>query len=96
MEQSKIGHCPSCGQPAIRTGNKIECEACDAIFTVTQEGAKVKELGPIEDHERRLRTLEGRSDKDKPAGEPLSQNGGEPVDGGAKDDKEEKDHIFER
>lgn len=59
-EQPKATSCPNCQQPAIRSGNEITCEACDAVFMVTKkQGAKVKELGPIEDHERRIQALEG-------------------------------------
>lgn len=56
--------CPSCQNPAIRTGNEIACEKCDAIFIVTKkQGAKVKQLGPIEDLDRRVSALEHRDDQ---------------------------------
>jgi len=72
-EKIKVHICPNCMQPAIRAGNEITCEHCDAIFTITKkEGAKVKQLGPLEDHERRIRALEG---KNKPK-EPEIEQGG--------------------
>lgn len=56
--------CPNCQQLAIRTGNEIACENCDAIFTITKkQGAKVKQLGPIEDHEKRISALEHQDDQ---------------------------------
>lgn len=58
-DQPKATTCPNCGQPAIRAGNEITCESCDAVFVITKkQGAKVKELGPIEDHEQRITALE--------------------------------------
>lgn len=57
-ESVKIA-CPNCGQPAQKEGNKVTCENCDAIYTITKTGsAKVKELGAIEDHEQRIAKLE--------------------------------------
>jgi uncharacterized Zn finger protein (UPF0148 family) len=53
-------YCPNCGSPAIAEGRKIICEACDAVYTVTQDGAKVETLGPFADHEKRIRDLEGK------------------------------------
>jgi len=58
-DQPKATTCPNCQQPAIRAGNEITCEKCDAVFTVTiKQEAKVKKLGPIEDHEQRIKKLE--------------------------------------
>ena len=59
-EKTEIAFCPNCRQTAIRTGNEIACEKCDAVFVITEkQGAKVKKLGPIEDHEQRIKRLEG-------------------------------------
>jgi len=59
MSETKATFCPNCSQPAIRTGNEIACEKCDAVFTVTQkQEAKVKQLGPIQDLDRRVTQLE--------------------------------------
>jgi len=66
-DQPKATTCPNCQQPAIRVGNNITCESCDAVFVVTKkQGAKVKELGPIEDHEQRIQALEGKQEPQKP------------------------------
>lgn len=49
--------CPNCLGPAIREGNKITCESCDAVFTFTKTGvAKLKDIG-------RLNALEERMDR---------------------------------
>ena len=56
-EESKKTSCPSCLGQAIKEGNKIICETCDATFTFTKTGgAKVKEIG-------RLNSLEERMDR---------------------------------
>lgn len=57
-EDSKIGYCPSCNQPAIKRGNEIICENCDASFQITRKGAKVKELGPFDDLKERVTKIE--------------------------------------
>lgn len=58
-DKQKAAFCPNCQKPALQTGNEITCEGCDAVFVVTQkQGAKVKELGPIDDHEQRIAALE--------------------------------------
>jgi hypothetical protein len=55
MPSEKV-NCPSCGGPAIKEGNIITCENCDAEFTFTKTGeAKIKDIG-------RLKTLEERVD----------------------------------
>jgi uncharacterized Zn finger protein (UPF0148 family) len=54
-ESSKAVNCPNCQGPAIRTGNEITCETCDATFVITKkQGAKVKTLGI----DQRLKNLE--------------------------------------
>ncbi len=51
--------CPNCGQPAQKESNKVTCENCDAIYTIKKTGsARVKKLGPIDDHERRIAKIE--------------------------------------
>lgn len=78
-EKSKAAFCPNCQQPAIRIGNEVTCGICDAIFVITKKnGAKVKKLGPIEDHEQRLKTLESKILPEEP--EPAEQQGGEDDD----------------
>lgn len=57
----KPAFCPNCSKPALKTGNEIVCENCDAVFTITKTGAKVKSIGPIEDHEDRIAALEQKT-----------------------------------
>jgi len=78
-EKPKAVHCPNCQGPATRTGNEITCDACDAIFAITKKnGAKVKKLGPFQDHEERLKKIESRIFPEEP--EPQVQQGGEDDD----------------
>ncbi|MBW8003338.1 MAG: hypothetical protein FVQ80_15215 [Planctomycetes bacterium] len=66
-ENTKITFCPNCQQPAIRKGSEITCESCDAVFTVTKkDGPRVKEVGPIDDHEKRLQAVEEKVFGDEP------------------------------
>lgn len=77
-EKPKGVSCPNCQGPAIRTGNEIACEACDAIFVITKmNGAKVRKLGPIQDHEDRLKKIEAKIFIDEPELDPQEQQGGE-------------------
>lgn len=77
--QSKATFCPNCQQPAIRTGNEIACEKCDATFVVTKkQGARVKEIGPIQDHEERISALEGKVGKPDQPQKPESDLPDEP------------------
>lgn len=58
-ENAKAVNCPNCQGPAIKAGNEITCEKCDATFVVVKkEGAKVQQIGPIADHETRIKALE--------------------------------------
>lgn len=51
--------CPNCQGPAIKEGNKIICVVCDATFTVTMTGgAKVKDIGRLDNFEQRLSRVE--------------------------------------
>lgn len=60
-EKNKITFCPNCQQPAIRQGNEITCEACDATFTITKkDGAKVKQIGRIELLEQDVAALKAK------------------------------------
>jgi hypothetical protein len=57
--KSKIVFCPNCQEAAIRTGNEIVCEHCDAVFEITRkQGPKLKKLGPLEDLAKRVEKLE--------------------------------------
>ncbi len=51
--------CPNCQKPAIRSGNEITCENCDAVFVITKkQAAKLKQVGAIEDLQDRVEKLE--------------------------------------
>lgn len=56
-------HCPNCNGPGIRKGKVIACQVCDAAFRYTREGPKLDELGPFDDHERRIAKLEGETNE---------------------------------
>lgn len=59
MVKENQGICPCCGQPAVKDGNKITCENCDAVFEVKKTGsATVKKLGPIDFINQRLDKIE--------------------------------------
>jgi len=61
-EEPKKVSCPNCSAIAIKEGNKIICEVCDATFTITKTGgAKLKEIGKLNDHEERISRLESLS-----------------------------------
>ena len=67
-EKPKATKCPNCQQPAIRSGNEITCENCDATFVIRKkQGAKVKQIGTIEDHEKRIEILESLIPDNEPA-----------------------------
>lgn len=77
--ETKEAFCPNCQKPAIRSGNEIACERCDAIFVITKkEGAKVKQLGPIEDHEKRISWLESIIPEPEPEPKPEPKPESEP------------------
>lgn len=58
-DESQKVSCPNCLAPAVKEGNEITCETCDAVFVITKkEGAKVKKVGLIDDHEKRISRLE--------------------------------------
>lgn len=84
-EKPTATKCPNCQQPAIRTGNEIACENCDATFIVTKkQGAKLKQIGPIEDHEQRIKRLESllpgeeQASDDEPQEQPEDEEKEEP------------------
>lgn len=74
-EEPKQTNCPNCLGQAIKEGNKIICETCDATFTFTKTGgAKLKEIGKLNDHEERISHLEsllpGQEPEPKPKDKP--------------------------
>lgn len=78
-EKVKPASCPNCQQPAIRYGNQIACENCDAVFVITRkEGPKVKQLGPLKDLTKRVEILEAAQQT-------------EPVDPGTPEDDPNED-----
>ena len=69
-EKPKSATCPNCQEPAVRTGDEITCEICDATFTITKKaGVKVKEMGPMQSIRDRLARLEATI-LDEPPAEP--------------------------
>ena len=78
QEEPKQTNCPNCLGQAIKEGKKIICEACDATFTYTKTGgAKVKEIGKLNDHEERISRLESLLPGQEPEPEPKQNNGPE-------------------
>lgn len=66
-EQPKATTCPNCQKPALRSGNEITCESCDAVFVITKkQEVKVKEFGQLKDHEQRIQKLEGSASSNEP------------------------------
>lgn len=78
-------HCPNCNGPAMREGDEITCEKCDATFIVKQKETRLKQIGTIEDLSQRVQRLEdlvpGQPPPDKnqpaPAPDPESDENGE-------------------
>ncbi len=70
-EKPKVTFCPNCSMPAIRVGNEVTCETCDATFTITQkDGAKVKQIGRIAQIEKDVAELKARlPGDDEPSGD---------------------------
>lgn len=89
----KPAHCPNCDQSAIRIGNEITCETCDAIFVVNKKGeSRVKEIGILD----RLKSVEQKIDKLLPAEpEPKPEMELQPDDELTNDDDQDDD-IFPR
>lgn len=75
-EEPKEIYCPNClGQHAIKEGNKIICETCDATFTLTKTGgAKLKQIGRLDDIEKRLDHVESLLPGQEPEPEPEPDN----------------------
>lgn len=59
MDESKKVFCPNCLGEAIKEGNKIICQVCDATFTFTKTGAaKVEKIGRLDSLEKRVDRIE--------------------------------------
>ena len=66
-------NCPNCLSPAIKEGNKIICETCDATFTFNKTGgAKVLEIGRLDSLTKRMDAIESLilPHESKPESEP--------------------------
>lgn len=93
-EKSKI-MCPNCGAEAVRMEKDgavlVCCEKEDAVFALTKTGAKLRKVGAIDDLERRVRALEGKTDTpaEAPAGDP--GDAGVPDEAPADEDEDEDD-----
>ena len=76
---TKIISCPNCDGKAVKEGNKIICDTCDATFTLTRTGAaKVADVGRFQTIEDRLDKIEstyvaGRVPDPDPEPEPIQQ-----------------------
>ena len=54
--------CPSCGEPAIRTGKEILCESCDVVFVVRRRGGThIRRLGALTRLDERISKLESKT-----------------------------------
>jgi len=72
-------YCPSCGQPAIRDGNRVTCPGCDKTFKIDAVGAARPVNGnPIKDLQDRLAKVESKlladPDADPDADPPADPN----------------------
>jgi len=84
-QKQKPVHCPNCNQPAIRQGDEIICELCDAVFKVTKtDGARVKKTGTLEDIQTRLEKVESEVFPSDP--EPGQEPESEPESGAGDED----------
>ena len=58
-EEPKKISCPNCLGPAIKEGDNIICEKCDATFSFKKTGgAKVQDIGRLNAIEERLGRVE--------------------------------------
>jgi len=57
MAETKV-HCPNCNGPAIREGDEITCEKCDAVFVIKQKEPKVVQIGRLNELEQRVGSIE--------------------------------------
>lgn len=55
-------YCPNCGAQGERHGvNRVFCPACDAVFVIKEDGARVQATGKLQEIEHRLDALEGKT-----------------------------------
>jgi len=63
-ESMAVVYCPNCGRRAVQENNIITCQFCDSEFEINKlQEAKVKTVGRLDDHERRLKALEEEHQK---------------------------------
>lgn len=78
-EEPKKIVCPNCGARAIKEGNKIVCEDCDATYSFKKTGgAKVLDIGRLESIEERLNRVESLLPGDPDPADP--QDPADPAD----------------
>jgi len=86
--KSEIVFCPNCQQPALREGNEITCEKCDAIYRITKtDGAKVKSQGRLDFLEERIEKIEAALPGES-IPEPGAEADAEGQGGGADEDED--------
>ncbi len=86
---AKIEHCPSCGGTEIKVaGNKVLCRACDVVYTIEDDGARVEDTDPLGKVKERLDNIEAK------IAEPQKQQGDEP-DPSSDDEPDESDETDE-
>lgn len=66
MSKEKTGiQCPNCGAAAIRMEKDgavlVVCEKEDAVFALTRTGAKLRKVGALDELDRRVSALEGKT-----------------------------------
>ena len=76
--------CPNCLGDAEKTGNKITCVTCDAIFEIRKTGAaSVVQVGKVEELECRIGALEALfapEPEPEPANKEQDENGDDEED----------------
>jgi len=85
--EKQAAFCPNCQQPAIKQGDQIICEKCDATFKITKTGAaKVEQLGRIEKIENDIAEIKSQLPGQEPEPGPSDD---EPA--ATSDESDEKD-----
>lgn len=84
-ETKNAAYCPNCQGPAIKEGNEIFCETCDATFTVSRTaGARVKKMGELDEIKGRLERIEAQLPSDEQTDD--EQTSDEPTENEPTDD----------
>ncbi len=88
--------CPNCQSPALKSGNEIGCEKCDAVFEIRKKAAVVKEEGLMQrivTLEKTLTEFMGKAKAEPPAGDPPGEPGADDADNPA--EKTDNDDPFD-